>query len=106
MNNKRSYFPDRVVSLPFGHKNLKEIDDFKKEKGQKIEKHFCEEKEVLFIMEKNALKNTPRLYLYHQSLMSSPEIFNINQKNDFKQQKKTLFKMNTRDIILSGEWMK
>ena len=53
------------------------------------------------------MKNTPRLYLYHQILMSTPTIFNINQKNDFKQQKKkTLLKKNTKDIILSGVWMK
>ena len=38
--------------------------------------------------------------------MSSPKIFNINQKNDFKQQNRTLLKSNTKDIILSGEWMK
>ena len=56
-------------------------------------------------MEKDALKNTPRLYLYRQILMSSTKIFNINQKNDFEQQKKTLLKRNTKDIILSREWM-
>ena len=44
--------------------------------------------------------------------MSSSKIFVINQKNDFKQQKKkkkkkkALLKKNTKDIILSGEWMK
>ena len=56
-------------------------------------------------MEKEALKNNPRLYLYHQIIMSSPKIFNINQKNDFMQQNKTLIKRNAKDIILSGEWM-
>ena len=105
MNNKRFYFLDGIVSLPFGHKNLKQIDDFKKEKGQKIEKYFWEEKEVLFKMEKEALQNNPRIYLYHQILMSSTKIFNINQKNDFIQQNKTLLKWNTKDIILSGEWI-
>ena len=35
LNDKRFYFPDRVISLSFGHPNLKEIDQFKKEKGQK-----------------------------------------------------------------------
>ena len=30
LNNKRFYFPDGIVSLPFEHKHLKEIDDFKK----------------------------------------------------------------------------
>ena len=37
MNDKQFYFPDSVISLLYGHQNLKEIDDFKKEKGQKIE---------------------------------------------------------------------
>ena len=32
LNDKRFYFPDGIVSLPFDHKNLKEIDDFKQEK--------------------------------------------------------------------------
>ena len=56
-------------------------------------------------MEKEVLKNNPKLYLYHQIIMSSPKIFNINQKNDFIQQDKTLLKQNTKGIILPGEWM-
>ena len=56
-------------------------------------------------MKKEALKNSQRLYLYHQIIMSSPKIFNVKQKNDFIQQNKTLLKRNTKDIILSGEWM-
>ena len=57
-------------------------------------------------MEKTALKNTPRLYLYHKIVMAQPKIFDINEKNDFKHQNKTLLKRNTKDVILSGEWMK
>ena len=37
--------------------------------------------------------------------MSVPKNFNISQKNDFKQQIKTLFKRNTKDIILEGGWI-
>ena len=80
LNDKRFYFPDGIVSLPFGHKNLKQIDDFKKEKCQKIEQYFWEEKEALLKMEKEALKNNRRLYLYHQIIMSSSKIFNITKK--------------------------
>ena len=57
-------------------------------------------------MEKGALKNTPRLYFYHEILMAQPKIFDINQKNDFEHQNKTLLKINTKGIILSGEWIK
>ena len=37
VNDKRFYFLDGVVLLPFGHPCLSEIDKFKQEKGQKIE---------------------------------------------------------------------
>ena len=33
LNDKRFYFPDGIVLLPFGHINLKEIENYKKEKG-------------------------------------------------------------------------
>ena len=42
LNNRRFYFPDGIFSLPFLPKNLKQIDDFKSEKGQKKEKYFWE----------------------------------------------------------------
>ena len=38
--------------------------------------------------------------------MTNPKIFDINQKNDFEHQNKTLVKKNIKDIILSGEQMK
>ena len=56
-------------------------------------------------LEKEALKNHPRLYLYHKTLMSVPKIFNTKQKIDFTQQVKKIFKRNTKDIILEGGWI-
>ena len=75
---KRFYFPDGVVSLPFYDPILSEIDKYKQKK-----KNFWEEKEHLFRLEKKALKNHPRLYLYHQILISVPKILNISQNDDF-----------------------
>ena len=40
LNDKQFYFPDGVASFQYGHDNLKEIEDFKKQKGQKIEQYF------------------------------------------------------------------
>ena len=34
LNDKRFYFPSAIISLPFGHNSLKDIDTFKKDKGQ------------------------------------------------------------------------
>ena len=47
LNDKRFYFPNGIISLPFRHLNLKEIDECKNEKGQRIEKYFWNEKENL-----------------------------------------------------------
>ena len=106
INDKRFYFPNGILSLSYGHQALAEIEEFKKQKGQKIEKYFWEEKEKLHQMEKKALKNVPRLYLYHQMLMLNLKIVNINQKGDFRSLKPSLIKKTTKDLILSGEWMK
>ena len=43
LNDKRFFFPNGVVSLPFHHRVLAEVDNFKK-KSQKIEKYFWKEK--------------------------------------------------------------
>ena len=36
INDKRFHFTDATVSLPFGHPNLNEIDDFKQKKAKKL----------------------------------------------------------------------
>ena len=43
-NDKRFYFPNNILSLTYGKPSLYEIDTFKKEKGQKIENYFWQEK--------------------------------------------------------------
>ena len=40
INDKRFSFPDGIVSVPFHHLNLKELNEFKEKKSQKIEKYF------------------------------------------------------------------
>ena len=69
-----------------------------KNEKKKKEKEHLKGKEHFFCLEKKALKNHPRLYFYHQILMSVPKLFNISQKDDFTQQIKTIFKRNTKDI--------
>ena len=105
LNDKRFYFPDGIVSLPFYHPLLSRINELKQKKGHRIEKYSWEKKEHLFHLEKEELKNHPRLYLYHRILMPVPKIFNMGQKDDFNQQIKTLLKRNTKDIILEAGWI-
>ena len=40
LNDKRFYFLNAVVSLPFGHISLRNVDKYKKDKGRRIEKYF------------------------------------------------------------------
>ena len=70
--DNRFHFHDGIVSLPFRHKNLKQIDDFKRKKGQKIEKYFWKEKEILFNMEK-PIKKYPKTLL----VRSDPDVCQI-----------------------------
>ena len=56
MNDKQFYFSNAIISLLFRHENLKELDEFKKQKGQRIEKYFWKEKEKLLELENAALK--------------------------------------------------
>ena len=52
LNEKRFYLPNAIVSVPFGHFSLAEIDKYKKDKGQRIEKYFWTDKEKLLELEK------------------------------------------------------
>ena len=74
LNDKRFCFPNWVVSVPFGHFSLNEIDNFKKEKGRKIEKYFWTEKEKLLELKKNALKKYPRIVFLNNILDQVPKI--------------------------------
>ena len=69
LNDKRFYFPIAIISLPFGHKSLEDIDTFKKGKGQRIEWYFLKEKEKLLEREQKTLKECPRLNFLNNILL-------------------------------------
>ena len=46
LNDKRFYFPNGILSLPYGHPLLNDVDKYKKNKGQRIEKYFWQEKDI------------------------------------------------------------
>ena len=63
INDKQYYFSDGIVSLPFSHHLLHEINQLKKEKKQKTELYLQEEKHKLLQMEKFALEKSDRISL-------------------------------------------
>ena len=105
LNDKRFYFPDPTLSLPDSHQCLGEIDKFKKQNGKKKGKYFWQENETLSNGKEKALKETHRLYPFHQILTQHPKVVNTKRKNDFEPLNQPVIK-KTKYIILSGIWMK
>ena len=109
LNNKRFYFPNANVSLPFGHLALHEIDEYEKNKGRRIEKYFWTEKEKLLELEKNALKNSLRIDFLNNILEQVPKIVHVECRK-FDRNTKFLYReelqQNILDFILGAEWKK
>ena len=78
LNDKRCYFPNGILSLPFGHLSLNELDEYKKNKGKRTEKHFWTEKEKLLELGKKALKNWSRPDFLNNILFQVQKIVNID----------------------------
>ena len=52
INVKRYYYSDGVVSLPFSHPFLHKINQFKKDKNQKIEAFLLKKKTSFYVRKK------------------------------------------------------
>ena len=107
LNDKKFYFPNRILSLPYSHASLKQIDDYKKNKGQRIEKYFWIKKENLLELEKKALKETSRLDYFHYIYRQIPKIFKLDCTR-FDRTRHYLYKdvrqQTVIDFILSAGW--
>ena len=103
LNNKRFYFPNAVVSLPFGHCVLNDLDKFKKDKGQRIENYFLKEKEHMLELEKKALKKCPRLDFLNNILLQSFKVVNNNNLDEYLYNKK---EQTILGFILNAGWKK
>ena len=105
IKDKIFYFPNGILSLPFGHLFLNELDEYKKNKGQRIEKYFWTEKEKL--LENKALQNCPRLDFLNNILLQVPKIVNIDCTK-FDRNTTFLYKEQRQqtilDYILSAGW--
>ena len=101
LNDKRFYFPYAIVSLPFGHQVFEEIDQYKKNQGQRIEKYVLHEKENLLELEKAALKKCSRLDYLDNILLQS---FKVVNKNDVSKYLYNEHKQTVLDYILNLGW--
>ena len=103
LNDKRFYFPNAIVSLPFGHKILREIDSFKKNIVQRIEWCFLKQKEKLLE------RQCERLDFLNTILIQVPKIVQLSSTK-FDRNTKFLYKecrnLTVLDFILNTGWKK
>ena len=103
LNDKRFYFPNAIISLPFGHEALSEIDKFKKNQGQRIEQYFLQSRNELLDLEKKALKKCSRLNILDEILMQPFKVVHNDNVETY------LYNSNEQsvlDFVLEQGWTK
>ena len=101
LNDKKFYFPNAIISLPFGHSALKELDEFKRNKGQKIEDYFLQCRNDLLELEKKALKKCPRLNFLDNILVQP---FKVVDKRNLNEYLYNTSGQSVLDFILEQGW--
>ena len=107
INNRRYYFSNGIVSLPFAHPYLKSISERKqkKPKKQKIKKYLLDKKNGLLRVEKQTLLKNERLSLLRNILLHNPIYYSLNSlKRSAENNQNINFLQTTRSYILGGFW--
>ena len=92
-----------IIFLPFVHKALKDLDEFKKNRGQRIEDYFLNDKNELLELEKKALKNCPSLNILDNIFMQP---FKVAHKDNTDTYLYNPSNQSVLDFILEQGWKK
>ena len=102
LNDKRYYFSDGIVSLPFGHPSLNKVREYKKSLPKKhtvIQK----EKDEILKGENAVVNNNERLRIL-RSILSQPITY-YNLKTNKRVFANKFDYTATRDYILNSKWL-
>ena len=103
LNNKRYYFSDGILSLPFGHPSLKEVRDYKKSLP-KIHTRIAYEKDKILQYENRVVNDNERLRILRS--ISQPITYHTLKTNVCYSGKNKKFDYTpTRDYILNSQWL-
>ena len=102
LNDKRHYFLDGIVSLPFGHPSLSVLRDYKNSLP-KMHTVIKEEKDKLLQLENKIVNNNERLRIL-RSIFSQPITY-YNLKSNKRSAIKRFDYMTTCDYILNSMWL-
>ena len=104
LNNKRYYFSDGIVSLPFAHPSLNSVRQYKKSLP-KIHTAIAKEKNEILKYENVAVNDNERLRIL-RSIFSQPiTYFTLKTNRRFLPANKKFDYTPTRDYILNSQWL-
>ena len=104
LNDKRYYFSDGIVSLPFGFPSLKEVTDYKKSLS-KIHTVIAKEKYKILLYENRVVNDNERLRIL-RSIFSQPiTYYTLKSNNRYCGENKKFDYAPTRNYILNSQWL-
>ena len=103
LNDKRYYFSDGIVSLPFGHPSLNDLREYKKSLSYK---HRVIDKEKNKILnDENIVVNSNERLRILRSIFSQPiKYYTLKTHRRFLATKNVSY-MTTRQYILNSHWL-
>ena len=99
LNDKRFYFSNSLISLPFGHSYLEDLRE-EKHKYRAIRKAIQEKKYDFLKEESKVLQKLPRLNILKQIFSQNPMLYELNSNTKFIL---TGWK-STIELIKNGSW--
>ena len=102
LNDKRYYFSDGIVSLPFGHPSPNKVREYKKSL-RKIHTVIQKEKDEILKGESAVVNNNERLRIL-RSILSQPITY-YNLKTNKRVFANKFDYTTTRDYILNSKWL-
>ena len=101
LNDKRFYFHDGIISLPFGHYLLEESRKEKEKYKKGIQHVIMKQKYNFLTKEAAAVRNCERLRLLRSIFRQTPMCYILNSRVLMKGQS---FKKSTRESMLNSSW--
>ena len=103
LNDKRYYFSDGIVSLPFGHILLEKTRQYKKQLN-KIHEQIDNEKNAILKLENEAVMQNERLRILRQ-IFSQPLVYYDLHSHQLTEVKRAFKYTTTKDYILNSHWL-
>ena len=99
LNDKRFYFANGILSLPYGHPLLEKVRK-QKDKYRDIHKVIQTKKEQFLKEETKVIENIPRLNILNQIFNQVPLIYELESETNFLKSGWN----TTKDYIKNGSW--